>query len=65
MIINDMNKVVEILTSRDGMPQDHAERLVQETRDEIMMLDNPLEADDVLMDYLGLEPDYLEDVLNF
>lgn len=65
MIINDMNKVVEILMSRDGMPQDHAERLVQETRDEIMMLDNPLEADDVLMDYLGLESDYLEDVLNF
>ena len=65
MIINDMNKVVEILMNRDGMPQDHAERLIQETRDEIMMLDNPLEADNVLMDYLGLEPDYLEDVLNF
>jgi len=60
-----MNKVVEILMERDGMPQEHAERLVRETRDEIMMLDNPLEADDVLMDYLGLEPDYLEDVLNF
>lgn len=60
-----MNKVVEILMNRDGMPQDHAERLIRETRDEIMMLDNPLEADDVLMDYLGLEPDYLEDVLNF
>jgi len=60
-----MNKVVEILMERDSMPQEHAERLVRETRDEIMMLDNPLEADDVLMDYLGLEPDYLEDVLNF
>ena len=60
-----MNKVVEILMERDGMPQEHAERLVRETRDEIMMLDNPLEADDVLMDYLGLDPDYLEDVLNF
>jgi hypothetical protein len=60
-----MNKVVKILMNRDGMPQDHAERLIRETRDEIMMLDNPLEADDVLMDYLGLEPDYLEDVLNF
>jgi len=60
-----MNKVVEILMERDAMPQEHAERLVRETRDEIMMLDNPLEADDVLMDYLGLEPDYLEDVLNF
>ena len=60
-----MNRVVEILMNRDSMPQDHAERLVQETRDEIMMLDNPLEADDVLLDYLGLESDYLEDVLNF
>jgi hypothetical protein len=60
-----MNKIVKILMDRDGMPQEHAERLVRETRDEIMMLDNPLEADDVLMDYLGLESDYLEDVLNF
>lgn len=60
-----MNRVVEILMNRDGMSQDHAERLVNETRDEIMMLDNPLEADDVLLDYLGLESDYLEDVLNF
>ena len=60
-----MNRVVEILMNRDGMPQDHAERLVNETRDEIMMLDNPLEADNVLMEYLGLEPDYMFDVLNF
>jgi len=60
-----MNRVVEILMNRDDMSQDHTERLIRETRDEIMMLDNPLEADDVLMDYLGLEPDYLEDVLNF
>lgn len=60
-----MNRVVEILMNRDGMPQDHVERLVNETRDEIMMLDNPLEADTVLMEYLGLEPDYMFDVLNF
>ena len=60
-----MNRVVEILMNRDDMSQEHAERLVCETRDEIMMLDNPLEADDVLMEYLGLESDYLEDVLNF
>ena len=60
-----MNRVVEILMKRDNMPQDHAEKLVEETRDEIMVLDNPLEADDVLMEYLGLEPDYLFDVLNF
>lgn len=60
-----MNKVVEILMERDDMSQEHAERLVKETRDEIMMLDNPLDADEVIEDYLGLEPDYLFDVLNF
>ena len=60
-----MNKIVEILMKRDDLSQEHAERLVKETQDEIMMLDNPLDADDVLMDYLGLEPDYLFDVLNF
>lgn len=60
-----MNKVVEILMKRDDLSQEHAERLVKETQDEIMMLDNPLDADDVLMDYLGLESDYLFDVLNF
>ena len=60
-----MNKVVEILMERDDMSREHAERLVNETRDEIMMLDNPLDADEVIEDYLGLEPDYLFDVLNF
>lgn len=60
-----MNRVVEILMKRDDLSQEHAERLVKETQDEIMMLYNPLDADEVLMDYLGLEPDYLFDVLNF
>jgi len=59
-----MNKVVKILMERDNLDQDYAEKLVKETRDEIIALDNPLEADDVLYDYLGLEPDYLFDVLN-
>jgi hypothetical protein len=60
-----MNRVVKILMNRDDMSQEHAERLVKETRDEIMMLDNPLEADDVLMEYLGLEPDYLFDLMGY
>lgn len=59
-----MNKVVEIIMERDNLDQDYAEKLVKETRDEIISLDNPLEADDVLYDYLRLEPDYLFDVLN-
>ena len=60
-----MNKVIKILMERDGITEDEARSLINETRDEIMMLDNPLEADNVLMEYLGLEPDYMFDILNF
>jgi len=60
-----MNKIVKILMDRDGMSEEHAIKLINETRDEIMMVDNPLEADDILMDYLGLESDYMFDLLNF
>ena len=58
-----MNRIVEILMKRDGISQEDAEALVNETRDEIMMLDNMNDADDVIMNYLGLEPDYLIDLM--
>ena len=58
-----MNKIVEILMERDGMSQEEAEALVKETRDELMMLDDPMEADEIVEDYLGLEPDYIEYLL--
>ena len=60
-----MNKIVKILMERDGINEEEARSLIKETRDEIMMLDNPLEADTILMEYLGLEPDYIFDILNF
>ena len=59
-----MKKIIKILMERDGISEEEARALINETRDEIMMLDNPLEADTVLMEYLGLEPDYLFDILN-
>jgi hypothetical protein len=59
-----MKKIIKILMQRDGISEEEARALIKETRDEIMMLDNPLEADNVLMEYLGLEPDYLFDILN-
>ena len=59
-----MNKVVKILIERDNMSEEDALALVRETRDEIMLLENIFEADEVLMEYLGLEPDYMFDVLN-
>ena len=58
-----MNRVVEILMKRDGISEDEASALVRETRDELIMLDNPFEADEIIENYLGLEPDYLEDLL--
>lgn len=59
-----MNRVVNILMKRDGISEEEALTLIKETRDEIIMLDDPLEADNVIMDYLMLEPDYLFDILN-
>ena len=58
-----MNKVVKILMERDEIDRETAEAIVRETRDELMNLENPFEADDVMRDYLGLEPDYIFDVL--
>jgi hypothetical protein len=60
-----MNKVVEILIERDQITQEEAESLVRETRDEILSLDDITEADDIIQDYLQLEPDYLQDILSF
>ena len=58
-----MNRVIKILMERDGISEEEARALVKETRDELIMLDNPFEADDIIADYLGLEPDYIEDIL--
>jgi len=60
-----MNRVVEILMKRDGLDEEHARALVKETRDELLSLgfDNMMEYDDIIWDYVGLEPDYLDDIL--
>jgi hypothetical protein len=59
-----MNKVVQILMTRDEIDQETAEALVRETRDELLNLENPLEADDIIREYLELEPDYIFDILD-
>lgn len=62
-----MNRVVKILMDRDNIDQENAEALVRETRDEILSLgeDDVFEIDDIILDYLGLEPDYVFDILDF
>lgn len=59
-----MNKVVKILMERDEIDQETAEALVRETRDEILNTENVFEADDIIRDYLELEPDYIFDILD-
>ena len=56
-----MNRVIEILMRRDNMSYEDAKELVDETREE--MISNPDEAEDILQDCLGLEPDYIMDIL--
>lgn len=57
-----MNKVVRILMTRDGMSLADATRIVAETKEEILESD-PFLADDIIMLNLGLEPDYIFDIL--
>lgn len=58
-----MNKIVEILMERDGITEEDARALIEETRDEIMY--NPENADEIIQDYLGLGPDYLDYILHY
>ena len=59
------NKVIKILMERDDIDHKTAEEIVRETRDELLSLDNSLNADMVMATNLELEPDYIFDVLNF
>lgn len=57
-----MNKIVEILMKRDDMTREEAEQLVNETREEVLTSDL-CDADDIMAANLGLEPDYIFDLL--
>lgn len=55
-----MNKVVEILMRRDDMTQEEAEQLVDDCREALENGDYT-----AIQDYLGLEDDYIFDVLGY
>ena len=58
---NTMNRIVQILMERDKMTQLEAEQLCSETAEAVLAdIDY---AEEVMQDMLGLEPDYLEDLL--
>ena len=54
-----MNKVVKILMERDGLTRQEATEQVKEAK-EIMLNE---QDDSVIEELLGLEPDYIFDVL--
>lgn len=61
-----MNKIVEILMRRDGISRLEAESLVEECKEEVWdaaARGNYQECEDIIALYLGLELDYLDEML--
>lgn len=61
-----MEKVVKILMERDGLSEADAKHEVQNFIDDatdLLMEGDHEGVEELLMDNLGLEPDYLEDLL--
>ena len=61
-----MNRIVKILMRREDLTREEAEDWVNETRE---MMEDAIangdyeEAEDILASELGLEPDYIPDIL--
>lgn len=56
--------LIEILQNRDGLTKQEAKDLILQTREELLESDTCY-ADEIIMENLGLEPDYLMDILFF
>ena len=61
-----MDSITEVLMRRDGLSEEDAKREVEDFRADIedsIMSGNLEDIEDALMNDLGLEPDYLMDIL--
>lgn len=58
-----IQKVINILMERDNMTSSEAKDLIDETRE--MIIREPEDVEQIMAEQLGLEPDYLFDVLGF
>lgn len=65
---HDKDRVIKILTNRDNITFQEAKQLVIECRDALLEANNNpnanMLADEIIMDYLGLEPDYFFDIMS-
>lgn len=62
-----MNEIINILMRRDGISEEEAWNLVNECREEIeeaIARGDYIETDDIIASYLGLEPDYIIDIID-
>lgn len=58
-----MERIINILMQRDGLPREGSISLIEQTKDMILETEDIWNADAVLMEQLGLEPDYMVDLL--
>ena len=61
-----MREIINILMRRDGISENEAKNLVEDCMLEIheaIAAGRYMEAEDIFMDWLGLEPDYLMEIL--
>lgn len=59
-----MEQIISILMERDEMSRTEAVELVKEARDEVMNCGGDYcYACEIIEEYLGLEPDYLMDLI--
>lgn len=63
-----MKEIIDILMRRDGISENEANAILADCIDELrgaVYRGNYTEAEDIVADYLGLEPDYLDIILNY
>ena len=62
------SSLVELIAKRDGISENEAYEICEQCRRDILhAIDKNCEieeVEDILMDWLGLEPDYLMDLMN-
>lgn len=58
------NRLVNLLVNRDGVTEEEATNMINDCMEALLNSD-PFESDDIIQDMLGLEPDYLEDIMDF
>lgn len=61
-----MREIINILMRRDGISENEARNLIENCMLEIheaIAAGRYMEAEDIFMDWLGLEPDYLMQIL--